>query len=464
MAVPPLNPFVRITDEKGQPTPDFMQWWTAQRAANDIIVPLANIAEVSRVFDLLGDTHGDLLFRGASVWGTLGPGTAGFVLATGGPAAAPVWVTLDKAFTDLTDTPSVYTGAAGQAAVVNAGETALEFADLTTAFLALTDTPSVYTGAAGQAAVVNTGETALEFADLTTAFTALTDTPSVYTGQGGRIVAVNAGATALEFAASVGDASFLLAFQTYLTNTTLTYSTTAFATKGNIIRADRDTLDIYAVRTFLDDGQTVRLVIAATATTTPFAITSILYSSPTVTPTAATEDVRFILPAPIRLNTGDHIAILFVRTDGTPTSDLRVPFTGSLTDDNGNFTMLRASRYASVAPQVGDNTLVVSADRVRMLIESIDPALANVFAFTGLPDTPSTYTGQGGKIVAVNAGATALEFITPRAPNFTVAGLPSAATSGAGAIAYVSNETGGAVQAFSDGTNWRRCTDRAVVS
>jgi hypothetical protein len=42
--------------------------------------------------------------------------------------------------------------------------------------------------------------------------------------------------------------------------------------------------------------------------------------------------------------------------------------------------------------------------------------------------------------------------------------LPSAATSGSGAMIYVSNEIGGAVIAFSDGTNWRRVTDRAVVS
>ncbi|MFA5567616.1 MAG: hypothetical protein WC972_03110 [Trueperaceae bacterium] len=33
-------------------------------------------------------------------------------------------------------------------------------------------------------------------------------------------------------------------------------------------------------------------------------------------------------------------------------------------------------------------------------------------AFTDLADTPSSYAGQGGKLVAVNAGATALEFVT----------------------------------------------------
>lgn len=46
---------------------------------------------------------------------------------------------------------------------------------------------------------------------------------------------------------------------------------------------------------------------------------------------------------------------------------------------------------------------------------------------------------------------------------YTVAGLPSAAMF-LNAIVYVSNAAGGAVQAFSDGTNWRRVDDRAVVA
>lgn len=45
---------------------------------------------------------------------------------------------------------------------------------------------------------------------------------------------------------------------------------------------------------------------------------------------------------------------------------------------------------------------------------------------------------------------------------FTVSTLPSASI--AGGMIYVSNESGGAVMAFSDGTNWRRVTDRAIVS
>lgn len=57
-----------------------------------------------------------------------------------------------------------------------------------------------------------------------------------------------------------------------------------------------------------------------------------------------------------------------------------------------------------------------------------------------------------------------LPFDAPvRLQEFTVATLPYA-SEWRGGLVYVSNESGGAVPAFSDGTNWRRVTDRVVVS
>jgi len=77
------------------------------------------------------------------------------------------------------------------------------------------------------------------------------------------------------------------------------------------------------------------------------------------------------------------------------------------------------------------------------------------FRFKVSPDGSAFYTGL--TLVASANGV-------PRVPSFTVSGLPAAATAGAGALAYVSNESGGAVLTFSDGTDWRRVSDRAVVS
>lgn len=48
-----------------------------------------------------------------------------------------------------------------------------------------------------------------------------------------------------------------------------------------------------------------------------------------------------------------------------------------------------------------------------------------------------------------------------RLRSYTVATLPTATVQ---QMIYVSDETGGAIPAFADGTNWRRVTDRAIVS
>ncbi len=60
--------------------------------------------------------------------------------------------------------------------------------------------------------------------------------------------------------------------------------------------------------------------------------------------------------------------------------------------------------------------------------------------------------------------AVALDVDGPiRVKSYTIATLPSAAA-GAGQLIMVSDESAGPIPAFSDGTNWRRVTDRAVVS
>ena len=51
-----------------------------------------------------------------------------------------------------------------------------------------------------------------------------------------------------------------------------------------------------------------------------------------------------------------------------------------------------------------------------------------------------------------------------RVKSYTISALPNAGNAGSGAILMVSDAAGGAVLAFSDGTNWRRVTDRVIVA
>ena len=63
---------------------------------------------------------------------------------------------------------------------------------------------------------------------------------------------------------------------------------------------------------------------------------------------------------------------------------------------------------------------------------------------------------QGGNTVRAAIGDTVI------LNSYLKTALPAA--SPPGQLIYVTNEVGGAVPAFSDGTNWRRVTDRAIVS
>ncbi|MEX0344947.1 MAG: DUF2793 domain-containing protein [Rhizobiaceae bacterium] len=75
-----------------------------------------------------------------------------------------------------------------------------------------------------------------------------------------------------------------------------------------------------------------------------------------------------------------------------------------------------------------------------------------------------TCDSSGNVGIGVDTPSTKLDVDGPvRVKSYTVAGVPSASDSGAGSIIFVSDETGGAVLAFSDGTNWRRVTDRVVI-
>lgn len=73
--------------------------------------------------------------------------------------------------------------------------------------------------------------------------------------------------------------------------------------------------------------------------------------------------------------------------------------------------------------------------------------------------------GSGNVGIGTTASTAKLHVEGPiRCASYIVATLPSPATTGAGAMVFVTNEAGGPVMAFCDGSAWRRVTDRATVS
>ena len=77
------------------------------------------------------------------------------------------------------------------------------------------------------------------------------------------------------------------------------------------------------------------------------------------------------------------------------------------------------------------------------------------------PPPPLSGTGNLDTFAEAIAGAFNTEPL--ETASFIVAEVPDATTR-AGNQIFVSDEAGGAVPAFSDGTNWRRVTDRAIIS
>ena len=81
----------------------------------------------SQVLDMIATVQGDILYRNASSWVALAPGTSGQVLATGGAAANPAWQTVSgtgtvtnvATGTGLTGGPITVTGTLSFASIAN---------------------------------------------------------------------------------------------------------------------------------------------------------------------------------------------------------------------------------------------------------------------------------------------------------------------------------------------------------
>lgn len=117
-----------------------------------------------------------------------------------------------------------------------------------------------------------------------------------------------------------------------------------------------------------------------------------------------------------------------------------------------NWQSVSFAIYAEAAENFSDS---VAGTRIRIL---------STLAGAGSLSERARFEGANFGI-GTTAPTTTLHVNGPvRIGSSTVGALPSASALGAGTLVYVSNASGGAILAFADGTNWRRCDDRTVVS
>ena len=139
----------------------------------------------------------------------------------------------------------------------------------------------------------------------------------------------------------------------------------------------------------------------------------------------------------------------------------------------------RTTGSVTIGEGVGTQTLsVVAEDAPSVRVHNIggiggasfimvdDPSGGNwKFKITGAGDFKLRDEANAEDVLKIDRATMVTSYFGPvQLASYTVATLPAAATAGAGSQVFVTDETGGAVPAFSDGTDWRRMTDRAVVS
>ncbi|MBM3552155.1 MAG: hypothetical protein FJX45_10385 [Alphaproteobacteria bacterium] len=144
--------------------------------------------------------------------------------------------------------------------------------------------------------------------------------------------------------------------------------------------------------------------------------------------------------------------------------------TGTITAFDGIRTWLRNTSSGTITNAAGLN--IPSLANTGTITNTYGVYVGDITTGTQT-NTPYSFYASDANAYNYFAGKVGIGTATPAVildvdgpicvKSYTVATVPSAAAK-AGQQIYVSNEVGGGVIAFADGTNWRRCTDLAIIS
>lgn len=222
------------------------------------------------------------------------------------------WRRVPRAFTELSDVPTSYSGQALEIVRVNAGETALEFTPLTAAIVTFDDTSTTI--------VADDVQEAIEALDAAS-------------GGGGVIV------QGAYFSGSTGSID--------------TASTAAFATKGIIFTPDVD-MTINAVIGFIDAAATSEAHHAQIAsldgnTTAALVVASLGTSATVSSPTTNMRPYRFVFASPVALTAGTSYLIAVVNASNLGTTACRVGATAALSNNGWHLNAPGKTEYVTMS-------------------------------------------------------------------------------------------------------------------
>lgn len=177
-----------------------------------------------------------------------------------------------------------------------------------------------------------------------------------------------------------------------------------------------------------------------TATASGFGATITVSDSPTFTDLTVSGIATFTAVKDLNVTgVGTISGLKYPTVDGSANQVMA-------TDGNGNLTLQTISDLQGFSWETNEQDFGLITDSINDTTEN------------GLITDAASISYDLGLIV-VTGLIYPTQFVMP---SFTVSTLPS--VNPAGQMLFVTDETGGAVPAFSDGTNWRRVTDRAIVS
>lgn len=163
--------------------------------------------------------------------------------------------------------------------------------------------------------------------------------------------------------------------------TYVTYSTSAYATKGNLftMTESRMLLSVIPNVSNTSSQAVLALVYEVASGSTTGELASVLWQSIPRTITTSGPQ-RYGLDTPVKLEAGKTYGFVAVRTDGDGVSPLGITFPSALpvTDPTGVYTYAGCVRYATSLPTVGDATLYNTTSSAGVAIETVSASLLGV--------------------------------------------------------------------------------------
>lgn len=153
--------------------------------------------------------------------------------------------------------------------------------------------------------------------------------------------------------------------RTWRNNTTTTISSSAYATKGVVNTANTD-MEIDALAFYVGPSGTETYKAMVLILDGSNVVTSVAgESSPQNLSSTAEYTFTFSTPAPV--TSGERVAFVLVRTDGTSVSPCRIATVASAGESTGQITYVTFVRWDDNAPAVSDTVAVLAASNCRVL-------------------------------------------------------------------------------------------------